>query len=63
MPAAQGVQGKRKLRRDHLDRICPGIQMTKADISCFLSGREAKGSIPDALEHCRKRPLAAGWSA
>lgn len=36
MPAARSVQGTRALRRDHLDRVAPGLQMTKADKDYYL---------------------------
>lgn len=53
MPVARGVQGKRSLRRDYLDRTDPGFQMTKADIDRFLSEWEAKGCGADTMEHYR----------
>ena len=53
MPAARGVQGKRSLRRDYLDRTDPGFPMTEGDIDRFLNEWEAKGCSADTLEHYR----------
>lgn len=53
MSVARGVQGKRTLRRNHLDRPDPGLKMTKADIDRFLDEWETKGCLADTLEHYR----------
>ena len=53
MSVARGVQRKRNLRRGRLDRTDSGLQMTKADIDCFLNEWETKGCLTDTLEHYR----------
>ena len=55
MSAARGVRGLCALRREHLNRADPGLQMTKADIDRFLSEWEAKGCLTDTLEHYRNK--------